>query len=219
MDQKLSRDQLQQLLNRINEKFQSDDLEAKKNNLPTAERDAMRAQRTDMENKVKAKYGDDLQKLDAGKEINMGKATVSPGVNQSKLVDMASSPGLGKQGMFKKTLGSMGKKVAGVIPFAGAGLAALNGDPAMAAEETGQDIMGVAPAIAAKAGSKLGLAGLAGPAGLAAALGSEAIGSEGLGNQEEEKQMLAERNAMQNYKSSPAGQDAKLAKLKALLGK
>lgn len=195
MDQKLSRDQLQQLLNRINENFQADDLEAKKNNMPTIERDAMRAKRTDMENKVKAKYGDDLHKLDAGGKINVGNSTVTPGTSQGKLVDMASTPGLGKQGLFKKTLGSIGKKVAGVIPLAGVGMAALNGDPAMAAEELASDA--------------------AGPAGMV----YEALKPDVAGNPEEEKQMLVERNAMDKYKQSPAGQASKLAKLKNLMGK
>jgi hypothetical protein len=88
-----------------------------------------------------------------------------------------------------KALRAAGKKVAGVIPFAGAGMAALSGDPAMAAEELAQDAMG--------------------PAGLA----YEAIRPSDSGNVEEEKMMLAERDALEKYKKSPA----RLAKLKALM--
>jgi hypothetical protein len=87
---------------------------------------------------------------------------------------------------FRKT----GKKLAGVVPFLGAGYAALQGDPAMAAEELAQDAMG--------------------PAGLA----YEAIRPSPVGNIDEEAQMIAERNAQVNYNNSPAH----LAKLKALKG-
>lgn len=89
-----------------------------------------------------------------------------------------------------RALKAAGKKVAGVIPFAGAGMAALSGDPAMAAEELASDAMG--------------------PAGMAL----EAIRPEEAGNIEEEKQMLAERQALEKYKKSPA----RLSKLRALIG-
>lgn len=86
-----------------------------------------------------------------------------------------------------RALKAAGKKVAGIVPFAGAGMAALSGDPAMAAEETIMDLPGV-----------------------------EALRSEDVGESpEEEAIMLAERDAMEKYKSSPA----RLAKLKALMGR
>lgn len=94
-----------------------------------------------------------------------------------------------------RALKAAGKKVAGVIPFAGAGMAALSGDPAMAAEELASDAMG--------------------PAGMA----YDALKPDVAGNPEEESMMLAERDAMENYKNSPAGKAAKLAKLKALMEK
>lgn len=94
-----------------------------------------------------------------------------------------------------RALKGAGKKVAGVIPFAGAGMAALSGDPAMAAEELASDAMG--------------------PAGMA----YDALKPDVAGNPEEESMMLAERDAMENYKNSPAGKAAKLAKLKALMEK
>lgn len=94
-----------------------------------------------------------------------------------------------------KALKGLGKKALGVLPFAGAGMAALSGDPAMAAEELASDAMG--------------------PAGMA----YDALKPEMAGNPEEEATMLAERDAMENYKNSPAGKAAKLAKLKALMSK
>jgi hypothetical protein len=81
-----------------------------------------------------------------------------------------------------------GKKILGALPFLGAGYAALQGDPAMAAEELATDA--------------------AGPAGMA----YEAIRPEIAGNPEEERQMLAERNAQGAYQQSPAH----LARLQAL---
>lgn len=92
-----------------------------------------------------------------------------------------------------RALKKAGKKVAGIIPLAGAGMAALSGDPAMAAEELAGDIP-VAGQI------------------------YEAIKPTESGNPEEEAQMLAERDAMEQYKGSPAAKD-RLSKLKALIGK
>ncbi len=93
-----------------------------------------------------------------------------------------------------RTLKGAGKKVAGIIPLAGVGMAALSGDPAMAAEELAQDAMG--------------------PAGLAL----EALKSEDAGNVEEEKQMLAERRAQTRYKNSPAATDARFQRIRNMLG-
>ena len=87
-------------------------------------------------------------------------------------------------------LRGLGKKVAGVIPFAGAGMAALSGEPAMAAEELAGDIP-VAGQI------------------------YEAIKPTESGNPEEQSQMLAENDALKAYKQSPA----RLDKLRALMGK
>ena len=87
------------------------------------------------------------------------------------------------------------KKLMGILPLAGVAGAALSGDPAMAAEELAQDAMG--------------------PAGLA----YEAIRPEMAGNPEEERMMLAERQALENYKNSPAGINAeKFRKIRASLG-
>jgi hypothetical protein len=87
-----------------------------------------------------------------------------------------------------------GKKALAALPFVGAGMAALSGDPAMAAEELAQDAMG--------------------PAGIA----MEALKSEDAGNVEEEKQMLAERRAKTKYKNSPAAVDARFQRIRNMLG-
>jgi hypothetical protein len=81
------------------------------------------------------------------------------------------------------------KKALGIVPFLGAGYAALDGDPAMAAEELAGDIP------------------VAGQV-------YEAIKPSDSGNVEEERQMIAERNAREDYDNSPA----RMARLKALQG-
>jgi hypothetical protein len=86
-----------------------------------------------------------------------------------------------------RALKQAGKKVMGVLPFAGAGYAAMSGDPAMAAEELAGDVPFVGQAY-------------------------EAFKPEVAGNPEEERQMLAEREAMEAYQNSPAH----LARLQAL---
>lgn len=82
---------------------------------------------------------------------------------------------------------SGGSKLLGAIPFLGAGYAALQGDPAMAAEQLVGDVPVVGQAY-------------------------EALRPESAGNPEEERQMLAERNAQIDYDNSPA----RLARIKAL---
>lgn len=81
------------------------------------------------------------------------------------------------------------KKLMGAVPLLGAGYAALQGDPAMAAEELAGDVPVVGQAY-------------------------EAIRPESAGNPEEERQMLAERDAQVNYQNSPAH----LARMKVLQG-
>lgn len=88
-----------------------------------------------------------------------------------------------------RALKGLGQKAMGVIPFAGAGYAALSGDPAMAADELAGDVPVLGQAY-------------------------EAIKPSDSGNVEEERQMIAERNAQVDYNNSPA----KLARLKALQG-
>lgn len=82
---------------------------------------------------------------------------------------------------------SGGRKMLGALPLVGAGMAALSGDPAMAAEELAQDA--------------------AGPLG-------EVVRSDSAGmSPEDEKMMLQEDRARKSYQKSPA----RLARLKRIL--
>lgn len=171
------RRELQSELNRINQLFQEKDLEMRKAGASIEQRQRMRDMLNAKKERLMAEMGDDLQKLNIGE-----------GIRISKGADVAESAA--KMGRFGKTLGALGKKAAGIIPLAGVGMAALSGDPAMAAEELATDA--------------------AGPAGMA----YEALKPDVAGNPEEERQMLAERDAMENYKNSPA----RLDKLKKLMG-
>jgi hypothetical protein len=184
------RRQLQDELNRINDLYQQYDLELRKSGGSDAQRQQMRDTLNAKKAKVMAEMGDDLQKLNLGKDIKVSGATTSGlDVDQSKLPDVAKQVNLGKEGMLKK----LGKKVAGVIPLAGAGMAALSGDPAMAAEEAAGDIPFFGQAY-------------------------EAIKPEVAGNEEEERMMLAEDKARKAYSQSPAAASAKEAALKKLRG-
>ena len=169
------RKQLQDELNRINELYQQTDLEMRKAGGSTEQRQMLRDLLNKKKESLMAELGDDLQKLNVGKGINVGSGTVSKALDQSGLPDVAKQPDLGK---FGKTLG---KKVAGIIPLAGVGMAALSGDPAMAAEELAEDAVGPLAAL------KPDIAG----------------------NPQEEKMMLAERKALENYKKSQAYRDAR----------
>lgn len=87
------------------------------------------------------------------------------------------------------------KKVLGILPMAGAGMAALNGDPAMAAEELAQDATGPVGAF------------------------YDAVKPDVAGNPEDDAMMQAESDAYQNYQNSPASQNARFQKLKSLIGR
>lgn len=86
-----------------------------------------------------------------------------------------------------RALRQAGKKVMGILPFAGAMYGLASGDPAMAAEEVAGDVPILGQAY-------------------------EAIKPTDTGNVEEERQMIAERDARAAYDQSPAH----LARLKAL---
>lgn len=205
------RRELQDELNRINELYQEYDLELRKSGGSDAQRQQMRDTLNAKKAKLTAEMGDDLQNLNLGKNVKVSGGTLSgTEMDQSNLPDMSKQKGLGKEGIFKK----LGKKVAGVIPFAGAGMAALSGDPAMAAEEAAGDIADVAiPAFV----PKLGAAVAAPYIGLGLA-GAEAFRPDAAGNPEEERMMLAEDKARKAYNKSPAAMDAKEAALKKLRG-
>lgn len=104
-------------------------------------------------------------------------------------------------------LRGMGKKALGVIPMAGTAYGLMSGDPAMAAEEVASDVTDLAAPIAAK----MGAASAAGPIGIAAMTAQQALSPSESGNVEEENMMLAERNAMEDYKKSPAAMARKKA--------
>lgn len=76
------------------------------------------------------------------------------------------------------------RQFAGAIPFAGAAYGLMSGNPAEAAEQAAGDIP------------------VAGQA-------YEALKSEDLGSSMDDREMIAERNALINYKNSPAGQNAR----------
>ena len=104
----------------------------------------------------------------------------------SKTIKNVNSPIDTKTGM--KVGKPVLKKLAGIIPLIGAGSALLSGEPAMAAEELAYD--------------------LTGPVGTMA----EALKPDTAGNVEEEKQLIAERNAKQKYNHSQAAKDARVAR-------
>jgi hypothetical protein len=185
-----NRKQLEDELNRINELYKKYDVDLIKVGGSDAQRQQMRDTMNAKKNKVIAEMGDDLQKLNLGKNIVV-KGGTSSGIelNQEGLRDVSKQKGLGKEAIFNR----LGKKVAGVIPFAGAGMAALSGDPAMAAEEAAGDIPILGQAY-------------------------EAIKPEMAGNPEEERMMLAEDKARKAYAKSPAAASAKEAALKKLRG-
>jgi len=171
------RKKLQEELNRINQLYHETDVNMTKSGGSMEQRQQLR----DMLNKKKealtAELGDDLSTLNAGKGINVKDASVTRGVKDTigEGFDVSKN---------SKLLKMLGKKAAGVIPFAGAGMAALSGEPAMAAEELAGDIP-VAGQI------------------------YEAIKPTESGNPEEERQMLAERKGSDMYKKSQAYRDAR----------
>jgi hypothetical protein len=126
-------------------------------------------------------FGDSLNKLNRGEKLAIsGGTTAGIDIDQSKLPDASMQKNLGKSGMFKR----LGKKVAGVIPLAGAAYGLASGDPAMAAEEAAADVPVLGQAY-------------------------EALKSEDAGNRNEEREMLSERNAMDSYRNSQAYRDAR----------
>lgn len=88
-----------------------------------------------------------------------------------------------------RALKALGKKAMGIIPLAGTIGGLMSGDPAMAAEEAAGDIPILGQAY-------------------------EAMRPADTGNVDEERQMIAERNARADYDQSPA----RLARLRALQG-
>lgn len=151
------RKKLQEELNRINELYQETDLNMNKAGGSTQQRQQLRDMLNAKKKTLMDELGDDLTTLNSGKGITVKNVTKTP-----------------------KLLGMLGKKAAGIIPFAGAGMAALSGEPAMAAEELAGDLVP----------------------------GLEAVKSDDAGmSSGDERMMLAEDQARKNYEKSPARQD------------
>lgn len=169
------RKKLQEELNRINELFHEVDLNMNKSGGSLQQRQQLRDMLNAKKKALTDELGDDLTTLNSGKGISVKNATIGS--------DAPKSPKLMKM---------IGKKAAGIVPFAGAAMAALQGEPAMAAEELAGDVVP----------------------------GLEAIKSEDAGmSSGDERMMMAERDAAVKYKGSPASKDAKLARLRVLMGK
>lgn len=152
----------------------------------------------DDEKKKKLLHQFELSRLQNSTQDNVIKdKTLSEGFNKTiKGTDKIDTKGIQKIASTndwleniakKKALMKAGKKVMGVVPMAGAIGGLLSGDPAMAAEEAAGDIPFVGQAY-------------------------EAIKPADTGNVEEERQMIAERDAREAYAKSPAH----LARLRAL---
>lgn len=152
----------------------------------------------DDEKKKKVLHQFELSKLKNATQDNVIKdKTLSEGfkpiknatehINTREVIDQVGGDGFVEKIAKARALRQAGKKIAGIIPFAGAGYAALSGDPAMASEELAGDIPFVGQAY-------------------------EAIKPTDSGNVEEERQMIAERNAQAAYGQSPAH----LARINAL---
>lgn len=165
------RKKLQEELNRINELYQQTDLDMNKAGGSMEQRQKLRDMLNAKKQSLMAELGDDLTTLNAGKGIKVGGAAADVASKSPKLLKM------------------LGKKAAGIIPFAGAGMAALQGEPAMAAEELAGDVIP----------------------------GLEAVKSEDAGmSSGDERMMLAEDQARKNYDQSPARQH-KLKNLNTIL--
>jgi hypothetical protein len=203
----VDRRNLQEELNRINDLYQQQDLKLRKAGGTDAQRQALRDMLNSKKQKLMLEMGDSLQQLNAGADVKISGSTISKGVDQSGLPDVAKQTGLGK---FKKLFSGMGRKVAGIVPGAGAGMALLSGEPAMAAEELGEDAVDLAAPIA----SRLGAGAAAGPLGLAATGAYEALKSGNAGSAEDDAMIRAERDAQKNYMKSKAFQDARASKEK-----
>lgn len=156
-----------------------------------------------MDNDKLIKYLRELEKLKASgikdedytsaldKDVNVVKAPPAPAEKLTRLKNMTQK--IDTKGVkevisgddFKKKIAALtkggGKKMIGAIPLAGAAMAALQGDPAMAAEELIEDAAG--PLAALK--------------------------PDTAGDRQAERDLITEIQAMKDYKKSPAYRDAR----------
>lgn len=143
----MSRKDLQSELNRLNEGYQKTKLDMEKLGATPAQMRQLANTRKMLEENLQKIYADDLTKLNQGQSIPTKGGTVSNAamaLDQSKVKDLAKTPLVGKESMFKKLtkklggkLGGAGKAVAGLM----AGAAALDSGDVMAA------IPGIASAV------------------------------------------------------------------------
>ena len=155
-----------------------------------------------MDNDKLIKYLRDLEKLKASgvkaedytspldNDLNVVKGGPAPKEKLTKLkgmterIDTKSANDLVSGDAFKDKIASLtkgGKKAVGILPFAGAAMAALQGDPAMAAEELMEDVTG--PLAALK--------------------------PDVAGDVRGQNELEAEIQARKNYKKSPAYRNAR----------
>lgn len=153
-----------------------------------------------MDQKRKPPYQFELSKLTNSSESNILDKTLSEGfkpieaatehIDTKEVVPVLKADEWTDKIAKLRALKKFGNKAMSVLPFAGAGYAALQGDPAMAAEELAGDVPVVGQAY-------------------------EAFKPEAAGQSvEDERMMLAEIQARKNYDQSPAHQ----ARLNALRG-
>lgn len=182
----MARKELDARFNQINQMLADKVKEARDLNLLTPElHTQLNTAAANARDRATKEMGDGLQQLNS--DVPQ-KISIAPPISTNEIQKPISGDA------FKSKIAAAlkgDKKLAGIIPFAGAGIAALSGDPAMAAEELATDA--------------------AGPAGLA----YEAIRPGSVGNPEEEQLMLAERDAKEAYEKSPA----RFSRLNKLLGR
>jgi hypothetical protein len=132
---KFNRKTLQDELNRLNEGYHKTKIDMEKLNATPEQMRSLSEKRKSLEANLREQFADDLSKLNEGKSISMPGSTVSNvpmTLNQSKIKDLANTPLVGKDSMFKK----IAKKFGGGLPVVGTimgGAAALESGDAMAA--------------------------------------------------------------------------------------
>lgn len=120
---------LQAEFNRINELYQEYDLQMRKSGASIDQRQKMRDMLNAKKERLVSEMGDDLQKLNIGKGINVGKGTISSGLKDTTQGLDAAKSRKGMSGL-KNVLG---KKLMGGIPLIGGALSAIDSGDASAA--------------------------------------------------------------------------------------
>lgn len=152
-----------------------------------------------MDQKRKQLHQFDLSKLSNSSDSGVKDRTLSEGfkpmknatehINTKQIQNQLTGDSFVDKIAKLRSMNALGKKALSVVPMLGTAYAAMSGDPAMAADEMAGDVPVLGQAY-------------------------EALKSEDAGNRDEERLMLAERNAQADYANSPA----RAARLKALQG-